>query len=444
MRLNLSRLLGLVWSAGVPLLWLLGIEQAVWPALSIGLLLLLGAHSRVVFSRALLPVIWAALLFLAAMLASGVQVREGHRLLSFSRDLSVYASALMVFMLAAEAARREQFALRLLWHLSAFVLLMNVAVLSYILIGPWELTSVVSSVLPGSIRATPTGARMVTKAVAGDLYFLGLTSVRARGWFSSGIQYGAAMVLLLPVLWWGVKATGRNNRLVLAALVTTLVCFPFSQSRTALVVFVLLPFLAWVASNLLDGRFRAILKLVAGGASLLAGMAVVVLSILPNVIDLVRTLFVEVRAGSFLARVEVYRLTLEGILERPLTGWGTQRDLPGLRYPIGSHNWPLGVAYKYGAIGLFAASLTLGATLRRLFGGRTGLPEDALWAGFRKAVCVGTLGYLLISLTLEPIVDAIGLHLFAVLVGAAVGGNLTNRPFATIHGATERGWSVST
>ena len=56
-------------------------------------------------------------------------------------------------------------------------------------------------------------------------------------------------------------------------------------------------------------------------------------------------------AGSVDARSAVYRSTVSGFLERPLLGWGTERDIPGQRYPAGSHSTYLGVLYKHGLVG---------------------------------------------------------------------------------------------
>jgi O-antigen ligase len=59
-------------------------------------------------------------------------------------------------------------------------------------------------------------------------------------------------------------------------------------------------------------------------------------------------------AGSFTGRLAVYEATLTGFVERPVFGWGTERDVEGLEYPAGSHSEYFAVLYRQGLFGLFA------------------------------------------------------------------------------------------
>jgi len=56
--------------------------------------------------------------------------------------------------------------------------------------------------------------------------------------------------------------------------------------------------------------------------------------------------------GSANARSKIYIQTFESFLERPIFGWGTERDVKGLAYPLGSHSYYLGTLYKQGVAGL--------------------------------------------------------------------------------------------
>tara|TARA_B100000795_G_scaffold34487_1_gene22750 strand:+ start:8 stop:649 length:642 start_codon:yes stop_codon:yes gene_type:complete len=56
--------------------------------------------------------------------------------------------------------------------------------------------------------------------------------------------------------------------------------------------------------------------------------------------------------GSANARSKIYSLTFDSFLERPIFGWGTERDAKGLAYPLGSHSYYLGTLYKQGIAGL--------------------------------------------------------------------------------------------
>jgi O-antigen ligase len=82
-----------------------------------------------------------------------------------------------------------------------------------------------------------------------------------------------------------------------------------------------------------------------------------------NIFSLVSKLYEDVLfargPGSFTDRSAVYVYTLQGALERPLLGWGTERDIPNFPYPAGSHSHYLGILYKQGFIGFLVFLATL-------------------------------------------------------------------------------------
>tara|TARA_B100001758_G_C18281876_1_gene542079 strand:- start:311 stop:1042 length:732 start_codon:yes stop_codon:yes gene_type:complete len=55
--------------------------------------------------------------------------------------------------------------------------------------------------------------------------------------------------------------------------------------------------------------------------------------------------------GSANTRMSIYIQTFSAFLERPFFGWGTERDIKGLAYPLGSHSYYLGILYKQGVFG---------------------------------------------------------------------------------------------
>ena len=59
--------------------------------------------------------------------------------------------------------------------------------------------------------------------------------------------------------------------------------------------------------------------------------------------------------------MKIYIQTFYSFLERPFFGWGTERDVKGLAYPLGSHSYYLGTLYKQGVVGfsLFIAIVIL-------------------------------------------------------------------------------------
>jgi O-antigen ligase len=57
-------------------------------------------------------------------------------------------------------------------------------------------------------------------------------------------------------------------------------------------------------------------------------------------------------SGSPTNRWIIYQHTLSGFWQRPLVGWGTERDFGNFPFPAGSHSYYLGTLYKQGIVGL--------------------------------------------------------------------------------------------
>jgi O-antigen ligase len=122
--------------------------------------------------------------------------------------------------------------------------------------------------------------------------------------------------------------------------------------------------------------------------------------------------------GSVTSRTEVYRATLSGIAERPVLGWGTERDVEGLLYPAGSHSYYLGVAYKHGLVGL----CVLSALCWRLW--RDSTPTGAEHPKTRTLLMCARWTFMAVAvnaITDAPDLDAITLQAFWTVAGIAVG-----------------------
>jgi O-antigen ligase len=65
------------------------------------------------------------------------------------------------------------------------------------------------------------------------------------------------------------------------------------------------------------------------------------------------------RGASTEHRVTVYQYTIQGWLERPFFGWGTERDIPDFKFPAGSHSYYLSILYRQGIFGLLVFILLL-------------------------------------------------------------------------------------
>jgi polysaccharide biosynthesis protein PslJ len=427
MRVSIPTAVGLLWSLGVPAMWVLGVEQLAWWLCTTALLAIVLVRRPLHLSHGPRLVAYYWVLFLFAIVLAGVQVSESRRIISFARDLSVYASCLSVFLLVA-TARTAGSRATLLWHLTFFFLVTGLTSLTYVVIGSWSIESIFGQLVPSWLADTTTGSRIIRKTVAAPLSFFGIIGVRVRGFFFSSIQYGGVILLVLPVLAWSMRHNPRGRLMSKLAFFVGLICLFYTQSRTALAMLLLLPIIHHASGALIEAKGFLSRRLVILMGELLVSTAIIGAALGPLIMETFEAVFVLERAGSFSARMGVYQATFAGIMERPLLGWGTQRDIPGLLFPAGSHNWPLGIIYKYGLLGTFPWAIMILLALRGVFRTPDPVFERQEDQAFRRAIGTGILAYLVVTLTLEPINDAIAIHTFAALLGLAVGDVETRRP----------------
>jgi O-antigen ligase len=164
------------------------------------------------------------------------------------------------------------------------------------------------------------------------------------------------------------SASGRFERTALAvgALLLTHNLL-FTTARVAIVTAVVaaawLVWSSWIRSFNRTGRW--ILSGLAGLSALVVlGLAAAYTYALVG--EALSTLVTARGGGSSSARMYVYAETVSGWLERPLTGWATEQDIPGSAYPAGSHSYYLGVLFRHGLLGLAALVALYGTTLRSL------------------------------------------------------------------------------
>lgn len=81
--------------------------------------------------------------------------------------------------------------------------------------------------------------------------------------------------------------------------------------------------------------------------------------------DILRRL-IEMRSGSNMTRMEIYRETIDGIIEHPLIGCGI-KSIGAYGYPLGSHSSYLGFIYKAGIVGGIFIFIAIGNMTYRLF-----------------------------------------------------------------------------
>jgi O-antigen ligase len=391
----------------LPLWWWIGIEQFVWP-IGLGLLaLVLVVRER---NKILLPATarWL-LIFMLAQLASAAFIREPARIITFLRTLSTYVAAFLAVVVVFNSLRRREDFDRLLKVLVLLLAVCGTIGLLAIL-GIWrpEFDSPVGKLLPQWIRDTTYGGAVADRSVGRAAHFLGLSYFRLTGLFLFPNQYGQFIVTTVPVAYLLLRRTSRKREqgLYLLTIVIALVNLLWTTGRVPL-----LAFLAGGAIALGGPIVRRYLKvaIVAGSLLLVLGIALVAFSPAARVRlgQAVETALYARGAGPVDERFAVYGPTLQGFLERPVLGWGTERDIPESVFPAGSHSYYLGILYKHGMVGLLAWLGLVWALLRE-----TRMDPLPSQAGVRVVRDWVLAAMSILSLTVVPDLDA---SAFAVL-----------------------------
>ncbi|WP_374685762.1 O-antigen ligase family protein [Promineifilum sp.] len=234
----------------------------------------------------------------------------------------------------------------------------TVATSAIFLSGAWRgvLISLVGRVLPSSMIAGSAFFTSISYRTFGALAStegMGLLSIRLNALTLSFSALSMLCLLLVPFIYWRIQHTRGIRRLfylgILLGLLLTLV---FTESRIAYAAllagaafYVLLRFFQHRPNRPLMFAIALI------GAAVVLLLAFVVLGV---VIDWFQRAFVDLRPGSWLVRIYIYRQTLALLPEHPIAGWGTSVRLPDLpnEYAAGTHSSYLGMLFQHGIIGL--------------------------------------------------------------------------------------------
>jgi O-antigen ligase len=399
----------------LPLFWLLGIDQFLLPVLAALVLarrLLQGTPVRIVG-----PVVFLSA-FLFAVAISGFGVDESFRYITYFRNAIVYASAATIVVFIASDIRTLDAAQPLLRGLAILLAVSSAVGIGAFLLdlsGPAIWRTPIASIAPESIMATDMGTRSFVKRLGNPSWFLGRTYTRINSFFLYPTMFAAFLVVALP----SVAAYRPRSRVARALKVLGLIlgtaCLLLTTVRTGFLALVLaLFFVRFVVMRV--GLLRWVSAVLLG--------VVLVLGVLFSfqfgeaTQTTMQGALMARGEGSLVHRSAVYDNTINGILERPFLGWGTQRDDPSSPYPLGSHSTYLGSAYQQGLLGALALVLFyIGALYSALRIPRRHLERGVHW------IAVGAVGFVLHSTSEVMELDAntllVGWVALALLLGFA-------------------------
>jgi len=409
------RLIQLIWA--VPFIWLLGGERLLLPVIVI-LLTFRSALPLSHMPRAVVPLF----LFLVAYLISGTQVTLLARYITFIWDFGIYLSMFVVVLALVRQRLSFEQAERLIKHVVFFMFVANLLAFTYFITGGWTFSTPMGYLLPGGLKGTAIGAKIVTHGIGRELYFVGL-DIRLASIFFSSMQYAAVVLITLPATYYFfAKASGAKRLLYIAPLISAIVACVFSQGRTAIVIgalavislVVLIPF---ARSRFFSRHTFAIFAVVAG--CILAVFAFINLDVIKAGFQ---TYFIDARASSAERRFAVYDGTIQAFKDSPIIGFGTQMDTDDSPIPLGSHDWYLAILFKHGVLGLAPLLVFLAGVLwstyaiafaRRQVGSGWGRP-------FGLMLFLTISSHCALCLTAEPAVDAIHVFIIAIYYGTII------------------------
>lgn len=342
----------------LPVWWFLGIEQIIWL-----FLFALTTIKTLVLHRFRVRVVTAAkilVFFLIIHLVSSLSIVESFRIITFIRNFSMYLLALFIVITITNNVRTEEQLQRvidgLLVGIGWAVILGFLGIIG--LFRP-EFTSGIGYLLPSSISSTDYGTRIVLRSTGTLSWFAGLgTYYRIRSVFLYGTMYATTLAMTYPLLLYRFRISETlKGRLILVILgCLMLINLLFTTGRSAIAAWLIGAVVwLWFTYGLSKrwGKLVLLLLMLMACILIVAFLVSIFLGLDPfQLTEANLRSLLAARGSSTADRLYVYQQTLIGWLDRPLIGWGTERDIPGFRYPAGSHSYYLGTLYKQGIIGL--------------------------------------------------------------------------------------------
>jgi O-antigen ligase len=331
-----------------PLWWFLGVEQFFW-FLSVTVIFI----QFVIYSKFEFHVNFLALLLFTFLIVYGISIisiTEQMRYITYFRNISTYITALMILVICWNIIDEWVQIERLL---SSVVFVMLIASVIGLLAFAFEsfrieFRSPIGFLLPSSIANTGYGSVIAVRNVGYYNQFIGLDYFRISSFFLYSTMFSSTLAIVLPIAIFIRKISIGLKRKYYTLVVFILILALIATTGRVAILAIVMSFIIYKLLSVRSISIKLSLVFICVTMLCLFIFWLEQSGVLYQIIDMALYSRGE---GSANTRYKIYVKTFESFLERPFFGWGTERDVKGLAYPLGSHSYYLGTLYKQGIIG---------------------------------------------------------------------------------------------
>lgn len=380
---------------GIPLLYVLGLDQFILPFMAIFLAWQL-AWQRTIQGRGIVlsKVARLGLAFVLIQIFAGLFIIEKEFYIVYARNVLAWTGGVLFLIILTNVMSTRAHLSKLLWSWTYLLLLAAlVAVVAFFLREGFQLRTVALYIVPSSMRDGITAATVWTRSFLTEpVPFMGQMWYRVRSFFLYANTYAGVLVITIPLVAYLLSCCRRFSVrwwLILVTLGLSALALLITTSRAGLLsLLITMGLFVFLRTRRSDRIIWVLLMLV--------GIIVMLSFLLIDFEESFSSLqtFLEditmAKGTSHLTRLNILTYSLISWRERPIFGWGSPREMAPYGFPpayprLGSHSQFLSVLYRTGIVGMFFyvwLLMTLWLRFREIPSGdwRWGFRPFLLWA----------------------------------------------------------------
>ncbi len=406
----------------LPVWWFLGIEQLIW--------LVIGVAAVVASNKLYINITTICIItFVFIQVISILFITDLYRYLSFIRIFVTNISAIFIYIAITTNIKTIK-DIRLLIRALSIMMLISalMGLLATFGLRIEGINSLFGVVLPDSLKETDYGQRFVIRSLGSTGYFYGIGAYyRVNSFWMFATTYAMAIVTVWPLVLWAASVDRKRRLLHIITAVLLLINLIFTTGRTAIIGLIIgYIYIKWIYHN--RTNYKIVIMYILGITITIGVISFYIINN-KNILfvqsqgnsNVISSLLTARGGGSYSSRMRVYQETLKGFTMRPLLGWGTERDIPNLPYPAGSHSYYLGVLYKNGIIGLLSLLCLLFSAWREMSRCRNHKAHSDLptWISLQRYVLWGFVAAMIAGIT--DAWDLDGLTFIVIWIVIAIG-----------------------